>query len=58
LGREERRRIEATKGSDSEPLSVAERKELIKLRKEVAEREKDLAFLKKATAYFAANQQN
>ncbi|MCX5045497.1 hypothetical protein OG921_20215 [Aldersonia sp. NBC_00410] len=39
------------------PLSAAERTELLRLRKQVAEQEKDLAFLKKASAYFAANQQ-
>jgi transposase len=30
---------------------------LMRLRKQVSEQEKDLVFLKKASAYFAANQQ-
>ena len=55
--RDERQRIDATKGHQQEPLSGAERTELLRLRKQVAEQEKDLAFLKKASAYFAANQQ-
>jgi len=36
-------------------LSPTERVELLKLEKKVAEQEKDLAFLGKAAAYFAAN---
>lgn len=40
------------------PLSGAERAELLRLRKQVAEQDKDIAFLKKASAYFAAMQQN
>ncbi len=48
--------MQAAKGSSLEPLSGAERAELIKLRKELVEKEKDLAFLKKATAYFAKGQ--
>jgi transposase len=51
--RDERRRIEAAKGTDNEPLSGAERAELVKLRKQVQEQEKDLEFLGKAAAYFA-----
>ena len=38
------------------PLTPAERTELARLRKQVAEQEKDIAFLKKASAYFAASQ--
>ena len=37
------------------PLTAAERAELTRLRKLVAEQDKDLAFLGKAAAYFAAN---
>lgn len=53
--RDERRRIEAVKGSELEPLTGAERAELLRLRKQNAELEKDLAFLGKAAAYFASN---
>lgn len=53
--REERRRMETLIGSSDEPLSAAERTELLRLRRQVAEQEKDLAFLGKAAAYFAAN---
>ena len=49
--RAERRRLDALAGTDSEPLSAAERAELVRLRKQVAEQEKDLAFLGKAAAY-------
>ncbi len=52
--RDERRRLEAAAGSSDEPLSPAERAELLRLRRQVAEQEKDLAFLGKAAAYFAA----
>ena len=38
-----------------EPLSAAERAELLRLRRQVAEQDKDLAFLGKAAAYFASN---
>jgi hypothetical protein len=41
-----------------EPLSPAERAELLALRKRIAEQDKDIAFLKKASAYFAAMQTN
>lgn len=51
--RDERRRIEAAKGTDLEPLSGAERAELLALRRQVREQEKDLEFLGKAAAYFA-----
>ena len=53
--RAERRRIEAAKGSDVEVLSGAEQRELVHLRKQVTELEKDWAFLGKAAAYFASN---
>jgi transposase len=56
--RDERRRIEAAKGTNAEPLSGAERAELLALRKQVHEQEKDLEFLGKAAAYFAKNQPN
>ena len=52
--RAERRPIEAAKGSDMEVLGGAERIELVRLRKQVGELEKDLAFLGKAAAYFAS----
>lgn len=60
LGRwvaDERRRLDATSQSNQEPLTAAERDELARLRRQVAEQEKDIAFLKKASAYFAANHQ-
>lgn len=53
--RDERRRIEAVKGTELEPLTGAERAELMRLRKLVVEQEKDLAFLGKVSAYFASN---
>jgi FAD/FMN-containing dehydrogenase len=59
LGRwvaDERRRVEAAAARDDVPLTPAERTELARLRKQVAEQEKDIAFLKKASAYFAASQ--
>lgn len=37
-------------------LSVAERVELTRLRAEVAEKDRDIAFLKKVSVYFAAQQ--
>ena len=49
--RDERRRLETVAGSTQEPLSSAERSELLRLRRQVAEQEKDLAFLGKAAAY-------
>ena len=51
--RDERRRMEALEGTNDEPLSAGERAELLRLRRQVAEQEKDLAFLGKAAAYFA-----
>jgi transposase-like protein len=55
--RDERRRLDTVAGSTQEPLSSAERSELLRLRRQVAEQEKDLAFLGKAAAYFASGQQ-
>ena len=53
--RDERRRLETVAGSSGEPLTGAERAELLRLRRQVAEQDKDLAFLGKAAAYFASN---
>jgi transposase len=53
--RDERRRIETVAGTSDEPLTPAERAELLRLRRQVAEQEKDLAFLGRAAAYFASN---
>lgn len=52
----ERRRTEAAAVHGEPPLTAAERVELLRLRKHVADLEKDVIFLKKASAYFAANQ--
>lgn len=58
--RDERRRMAAAgTGSRPEPdggqpLSAEERAELVRLRAQVAEQAKDIAFLEKASAYFAA----
>ena len=54
--RDERRRVDATTAHHHEPLSATERTELVTLRKRVAEQDKDIIFLKKASAYFAAQQ--
>lgn len=56
--RDERRRMEAAASTGDEPLSAAERQELMRLRREMAELQKDNAFLGKAAAYFAAKQPN
>ena len=53
--RDERRRMETIEGTGDAPLSPAERAELVRLRRQVAEQEKDLAFLGKAAAYFDSN---
>jgi transposase len=53
--RDERRRMETLEGTSDQPLSPAERAELLRLRRQVDEQEKDLLFLKKAAAYFATN---
>ena len=42
--RDERRRIEAARGANLEPLSAVEYVEFLWLRKQVSELEKDLAF--------------
>ena len=47
--------METLEGTSGEPLSSAERAELLRLRRQVAEQDKDLAFLGKAAAYFASN---
>ena len=54
--RDERVRTEAATVNGTAPLTGAERAELQRLRRQVTEQEKDIAFLKKASAYFAANQ--
>lgn len=59
--RDERRRMAAAGGngtdcSGGEQLSSDERAELVRLRALVAEQSKDISFLKKASAYFAAQQ--
>jgi len=54
----ERRRVAAAEVGGEKPLETAERAELQRLRKQVAELEKDNAFLVKASAYFAAMQKN
>ena len=53
--RDERRRMDAARGTENEPLTPQERSELATLRKKVVELEKDLLFLGKAAAYFASN---
>lgn len=55
--RDERRRVETVAGGCDEQLTPAERSELLRLRRQVAEQEKDLAFLGTAAAYFASGQQ-
>ena len=50
--------MEATDSQSGVPLTAAERAELIRLRRELAELQKDNAFLGKAAAYFAATQAN
>ena len=52
---DERAREEASKVTDDEPLSVNERYELEQLRREKAQLEKDVEFLKKAAAFFASD---
>jgi len=53
--RAERRRMQAMEESDGQVMSGAEQRELVHLRKQVTELEKDLAFLGKAAVYFASN---
>ena len=55
---DERRRMAAASGGvpdpgEGQPLSPDERAELIRLRAKVTEQAKDIAFLEKASAYFA-----
>jgi transposase-like protein len=52
----ERAREEAEKVDSQRPLTTAERLELDELRRRNAELEKDVAFLKKAAAFFARDQ--
>ena len=60
--RDERRRMAAAAGGKvpdpggGEHLSSAERAELVRLRARVNEQAKDIAFLEKVSAYFAAQQ--
>ncbi|WP_200891351.1 transposase [Acidithrix ferrooxidans] len=56
--KDERIRLEAASSVSEGPLSADERRELIKLRREMAELKKDNEFLGKAAAYFAAKQAN
>jgi transposase len=51
----ERRRIEALENTSDEPLSVAERAGLLRLRRKVSESQKDHDFHKKVATYFASN---
>jgi len=46
----------SVRGTSDEPLSAAERAELLRLRREVSELQKDTIF-KKAATYFASNHQ-
>ena len=54
--RDERVRMEAATVNGTAPLAGAERAQLVRLRRQVADQKDDLAFLKKASAYFAALQ--
>jgi transposase len=56
--KDERRRVGAAEVQGVKPLEAAERAELLRLRRQVSELEKDNAFLVKASAYFAAMQKN
>jgi hypothetical protein len=56
--KDERRRTTASEVHGEKPLEAAERAELQRLRRQVADLEKDNAFLVKASAYFAAMQKN
>jgi transposase-like protein len=56
--KDERRRVAAAEAVGDAPLEAAERAELLRLRRQVGELEKDNAFLVKASAYFAAMQKN
>ena len=52
--KDERRRVTAAEVHGEKPPEPAERAELLRLRRQVAELEKDNSFLVKASAYFAA----
>ena len=52
--RDERRRMDAARGTENEPLTSQEKAELATLRKKVVELENDLLFLGKVS-YFASN---
>ena len=56
--KDERRRVVAAEVHGDKPLEAAERAELLRLRRQVTELEKDNQFLVKASAYFAAMQKN
>jgi transposase len=56
--KDERRRTTAAEVHGEKPLEAAERAELQRLRRQVADLEKDNAFLVKASAYVAAMQKN
>ncbi|WP_275291906.1 hypothetical protein [Amycolatopsis sp. La24] len=56
--KDERRRVTAAEIHEGKTLEAAERAELPRLHRQVAELEKDNAFLVKAPAYFAAMQKN
>jgi transposase len=53
--RDERARQEAERVEAGEPLTFNERFELERLRREKAQLEQDVAFLKKAAAFFASD---
>jgi transposase len=55
--KDERRRNAAAEVHGEKPLEMAERAELLRLRRHVAELEKDNAFLVKASAYVCPQQQ-
>ena len=46
--------MQAVETSDGQVITGAEQRELVCLRKQVTELEKDLAFLEKSVAYFAS----
>lgn len=48
--------MEAAAARHEQPLIPSQRTELARLRKQVVEQEKDVAVLKKASAYFSASQ--